>query len=147
MDVWIKLGGRNFKRILVQSLVLSPQGRSQTISQCHLLSSFWLTWELMVNVPWMFNHGKGIIYFVSDTGNVPKRSQFKLSSQPFCPADSVVSRTQHLTLTFCLVATLYLHRVHGAWILVVWNKSFLFKCQYLIRPLFWFILVMFFPAL
>lgn len=93
--------------------------------QCHLVSSFWVTCELMINVPWMLTWWQGNHLFVSGTANLPKHAQFKLASQPFCPADSVVSRTQHLTLTFCLAATLYLNRIHGAWILILGKKSFL----------------------
>lgn len=88
---------------------------------------------------------KGIIYFVSGSGNVLKHAQFNLAKYPFCPADSGGSRTQHLTLTFYLAASLYLNEVYGSWILVLWNKSFLFKCQYLIRHLHWSILM--FPLL
>ena len=47
------LDGRNFKGILSQSPVFSPQGRSQNTSQCHLLCSFWLTWKVIMNMPWM----------------------------------------------------------------------------------------------
>lgn len=112
-------------------------------TQCHLLSSFWLTCELMINAPRMFTWWQGNRLFCKCTRNVLRHAQCKLANPPFCPADSVLSRTSRLTLTFCLAAALYPHRVYGAWILVLWNKFFLLRCQCLIRPLHRFILVLF----
>lgn len=143
MDVCLKRCGRTLMECSPKALYYHHK-IEVSYTQGHLLSSCWLTCELMTDVPWMFTWWQRNHYFVSGRGNVLKQAQCNLANQPLsCWLRGIkdTASDPHILLGSKSLSEWGLWSID----LVLWNKSSLFKCQYLIRPLHWSMLV--FPLL